>query len=137
MSIESNLRTYGKIAGGIGATITGINLLRGFYTKYKRNEYRTYPSRMILEDSFKKGIIFGGLWPVTGIMTLGNFVSNMVEIGLNPSMEILNPMNKWYSMRTCFCEGTHRNCILKDNNETSEEPEENEKQVSESEIESL
>jgi len=124
---ESNcpfdLVNYRTIAATIGLSITGINLLGGYYTKYSLEKAKDYSSVDILTTSVKKGVILGGLWPVTGCLTFSYLLSNLLRIGLQPSNQIFSPIDmlQVYHGNDVFYPTKYS--YIKDDNEISEESE--------------
>jgi hypothetical protein len=121
--INLDWKKYENIALGVGWTIAGINLCRGFYSKYTRPNLKKCPTTDIIVKSLNKGIIFGGLWPATGFITFTILVQEAMRMGLNESGEILYPVSNWkYLPEDKICHPI-RQPGIRDDNESSESSE--------------
>lgn len=122
-NLSMNTRKYGLIAAGVGASISAINLARGFYLRRTQERFQNYPARQIVGDSVKRGILFGGFWPVTAFMGFTEFINGMVMIGLRPSGDMFTPIDVYNMYYHNSKPEVDKYDNVQDNNETSENAE--------------
>ena len=92
-NLSMDMRKYGLIAAGVGASVSAINLARGLYIRYNEERYKNYPAAYIFGDSIKRGVIFGGVWPITAFMGVSEFMNSLIMIGLRPSGDLFTPID--------------------------------------------